>query len=341
MAWVVLLVAVPSASVDVWEYGPWTYYTFQPSVEITIQQDPAEVLVLFPQPADESAQKVLGAFQSTDEWKVFERQDKLKRNTALGCEIEVKAAVAADFGLTFCIGRRSVRLKLDQLENPTANLLPRERTRLKDYLELTSGTGLDDPALAEVAKSFASPSVDALQAARRIYERVLERMEYEKKLQFKGAGRAWQERVGECCDYASLFVSLCRQADIPARGVAGFAWTNEQWEHHVWAEFYLPRVGWVPCDPSFGDAGPGASEFYFAGLDDRRIALSRDFDLDFSPPEFLKTSILQEYLFAYSGSEQPEIVFQVQGKKYGEAFPADYRSQFGVRVVPASPRRKR
>lgn len=338
--WLVLLVLLPTASQDAWEYGPWTYYSFQPSLELSAPDGPAMVSAMFPLPQENHCQKLMGVFQTADDLRFFQRDDNNKLNQVIGAEIDLEQDEKTTFAVTYCIGRRSVRLRTENLPSTPDSLLPRQRTRLKPFLDLTPGTGLDDPVLAEVAKSFTQRD-NTVTLARQIYDRVLERMQYEKKLSFKGAARAWQECVGECGDYAALFVSLCRQTSIPARGVAGFAFRDEQWEHHVWAEFYVPDIGWVPCDPSFGDAGPAAADRYFAQLDGSRLALSRDFDLDFTPPEFLKVVILQEYLFAYSGAHEPERAWSVNGLCFGESLPKDYRTAFGDRVVPTPWRRRR
>lgn len=89
---------------------------------------------------------------------------------------------------------------------------------------------------------------------------------------------------GECDHYSILFVALCRAAGIPARGVTGMVgwgpWITEKdlvlrdTSHtmltadglaatrlygpmggHIWAEFYLPKHGWIPVDPTWGRFG--------------------------------------------------------------------------------------
>jgi len=66
-------------------------------------------------------------------------------------------------------------------------------------------------------------------------------------------GALWAARSGrgDCNEYSSLFVALCRAKRIPARLAFGYStsWTNTP--RHAWAEAYLREYGWVPFDPSF------------------------------------------------------------------------------------------
>ena len=89
---------------------------------------------------------------------------------------------------------------------------------------------------------------------------------------------------GECEQQAILFVAMCRSMGIPARTVNGFVghspWAEEDdlelflpielelspdglagARHylaggaHAWTEFYIPRYGWIPVDPTWGRFG--------------------------------------------------------------------------------------
>lgn len=65
---------------------------------------------------------------------------------------------------------------------------------------------------------------------------------------------------GVCDELTSLFISMLRSQGIPARFVSGVAYTNLEeldspWGPHGWAEVYLPEVGWVPYDVTYGQFG--------------------------------------------------------------------------------------
>lgn len=83
-----------------------------------------------------------------------------------------------------------------------------------------------------------------------------------------GAVAAMHTAVGQCCDYASLYVAVMRAMGIPTRFQTGYCY--EPAKHivepyvntvggyinlfelaHTWTEFYLPQAGWIFADPTF------------------------------------------------------------------------------------------
>lgn len=97
------------------------------------------------------------------------------------------------------------------------------------------------------------------------------------------SSRCWENRTGQCDEFANVVCSMLRSAGIPARPVAGFVHTVEMDENnplaspiltmgsHAWAEFYLPEVGWVPLDPTWGmGAGTGTIEPFYSMMGNAR-----------------------------------------------------------------------
>ena len=65
-----------------------------------------------------------------------------------------------------------------------------------------------------------------------------------------GAGFAVENNVGDCTEFASLFVSLCRAAQVPARMTTSIILSEyEGWVYHAQAEFFTNGI-WVPIDPT-------------------------------------------------------------------------------------------
>lgn len=59
--------------------------------------------------------------------------------------------------------------------------------------------------------------------------------------------------VGVCQDMAHLGMGMLKALGIPSRYVCGLL-TTEVGETHAWLEFWHPRQGWIPSDPTRGQA---------------------------------------------------------------------------------------
>jgi transglutaminase-like putative cysteine protease len=107
-------------------------------------------------------------------------------------------------------------------------------TRAERFIEA------DDPQIVELANQIAGTEKNPYVIARKFYDYVIDKASY----QLLGKGLAGAKALattnrGECGDYASLFVALCRAKGIPARPIVGY-WANSGTDQtHVWSEFYV------------------------------------------------------------------------------------------------------
>ena len=97
--------------------------------------------------------------------------------------------------------------------------------------------------------------------------------------------------VGNCTDYHSYFMSLCRTLDIPARFHMGFSIPNKEGEekgtvggYHCWADYYSEE-GWTPVDISEADKDPQKEDYFFGKVNKDRVefTIGRDFNLKNRP----------------------------------------------------------
>ena len=137
------------------------------------------------------------------------------------------------------------------------------------------------PEIAAKAREISSGLTGDLEKARAFFSFVISYLQYDLNSpnRNKGALSALRGRSGVCEDYASLFVALCRAEGIPARLVNGYAdprgrgdiWNVAPGEtfslkgyRHSWAEFYTPKTGWIPVDPTLNIYDRNLT--YFASL---------------------------------------------------------------------------
>lgn len=323
MLFLLLTSTIASAPPSGLVVGPCTYYLFRPSVTVEAPREPATVRIFFPKPHAEPRQQLMRLFDYPADAETDFQFDKGRQNEF----IVLAAEVAPDRPLTLhysaIVGLSGLEWSEDPAATTDSRELPRaEVQRLRPYLTPTEHTGRGTARFKAVAMPAVAGEANPIRRARRLYDLVLDRMRYERLEGFKGASRAWEESLGECCDYAAVFVALCRSVGIPARVVAGFHFDNDAWQMHAWAEFYVHNLGWIPCDPSFGDA-PAAADLHFARLNDRYLALSRDCDLLLPGPGAKPLGVVQQYVFRYQSPERPKLSWQVSGRRFGPKPPAD------------------
>lgn len=123
-----------------------------------------------------------------------------------------------------------------------------------------------DKVRADIPKTDPAP----LARARAIYDFVVDNMEYKKIGTGWGNGDtfwACSQRYGNCTDFHSLFISLARAEKIPSRFEIGFSLPETHSGviagYHCWAEFYLPKIGWVPIDASEAKKAPEKRDLFF------------------------------------------------------------------------------
>ena len=129
--------------------------------------------------------------------------------------------------------------------------------------------------------------------ARLFYDRVLGHMSYDKSRLGYGTGDAvWacSSGFGNCTDFHSLFLSLARSHEIPARFEIGYPLPasitqGEIPGYHCWAWFHEQKHGWTPVDISEADRQPILSEYYFGNLSADRVAFSVGRNIELQPPQ--------------------------------------------------------
>ena len=189
-----------------------------------------------------------------------------------------------------------VRFKASRVEAQLA--APAEkiasRSQLKRALKSDKLVTLS-PRIRQLAAQITDGKKEPMEQARAIYDYVVANMKYDKTIPGWGAGdteRACDIKAGNCTDFHSLFLSLARAKEIPARFVIGFPLTAAEGNttgYHCWAEFYVKGKGWIPVDASDASKQSDAArrEFFFGNLDADRVefTMGRDLVLDPRPSQ--------------------------------------------------------
>jgi len=147
-----------------------------------------------------------------------------------------------------------------------------------------------DERFRTIAEEVVEGKKGDLVRARALYDHTIDRMRYMKFGTGWGKGDAvyaCDTKTGNCTDFHSYFIALCRAVGIPARFAIGASIPSERNEggidgYHCWAEFYTDGKWW-PVDISEGDKCSSLSTYYFGHHPANRIELSRGRDLVLEP----------------------------------------------------------
>jgi len=151
---------------------------------------------------------------------------------------------------------------------------------------------MNDPTLIALSDSLVGELSNPIDKAKAIYDYVSENIEYLGQAVERGALWTYQNKEGDCSEFSDLMITLLRIQGIPARKCTGMILSNvtasgqalsnnnpivgTEYGYysnylknsqlsagdldsnallHAWLEYYVPNLGWIPCDPTWGSAG--------------------------------------------------------------------------------------
>lgn len=134
---------------------------------------------------------------------------------------------------------------------------------------------------------------DTTELARLLYDTVFDHMRYSKDGIGWGLGDAnWacDSGFGNCSDFHSLFISMARANNIPAKFEIGYGVPTPRGQgdiggYHCWAKFKPQGKGWMAVDISEARKNPALREYYFGNLTPDRVTFTTGRDLTLDPKQ--------------------------------------------------------
>ena len=152
---------------------------------------------------------------------------------------------------------------------------PASQEKLNEYLKEQSFWQTSSEGIKNLASTLKTPYA--------IYEYLVKNLKYDFTRLTDGRKRLGALETlknpssAVCLEFTDLFVALARAANIPAREVNGFAYTQNSKERplslvkdvlHAWPEYYDEKLKtWIMVDPTWGNTTGGVDYFHTLDFD--------------------------------------------------------------------------
>jgi len=243
-------------------------------------------------------------------------EDKVYNNKLIHFTFETPVDPSLEINIKYKVRRHEFSNKPGDSSKNLQGALPQEQ--FDKYLKASRLVTLS-PEVKEIAKEVTKDKTTTIEKARAIYDYVFENVSYDKAIPGYGQGdtqRVCNLKAGNCTDFHSLFLSLSRASDIPAKFVIGIPIAEEQQgelsHYHCWAEFYEEKLGWIPVDISEAWKDNSKREYHFGAVDENRLEFSRGRDIVLEPKQ--QGEPLNYFIYPYAELDGKEF------KKMGVLF---------------------
>lgn len=260
-----------------------------------IPQGTKKVRIWFWFPDDAADQKVLqfAVPAAPKNYKIT--RDPVNGHRYLYAEVDNPTATVA-LATDFVVCRQATFVKLDPAK---AGPITADHRRLfAEYLRDDCPCMLVDDRMVQLANKLCGTETNVVRQTRKLFDWVVANTAHYSKSKDapknSGEGSAvycLNAKGGGCTDQHALFIALARARGIPTRLQFGSRLMpqNEGKDHNpgyrCWVQYFVPNYGWVSTDLAAANTTPGKEDFYFSGLDERRVWFLEGRDLQLNPKQ--------------------------------------------------------
>ncbi len=139
----------------------------------------------------------------------------------------------------------------------------------KQYLINDSKFAIDSETIKKAVTAAIGDETNPYWMMRKIYRYIIDNMYYELAGGWNIAPTVLERGNGSCSEYSFVFIAMCRAAGLPARYEGSIVQRGDLASaddvFHRWCQVYLPKIGWLPVDPSGGDQDWPAGQARYIG----------------------------------------------------------------------------
>ena len=277
--------------------GKTTTYSVNHSLTVKeIPQGAKQVRIWFWLPQEDVAQQLLNLTVAKAPGKYSIQRDPTYGSRYLYCEVSNPTTDSVSL-MTEFLARRS-ELKTPLQPEKVTNLSSEQKEVFAEQLRKDLPNMEVTANIQKLADQICGQETGIVRQARLLYDYVIDHAEHyskgpnaPKSSQIGSAEYCLVKGGGACTDLHALFIALARARNIPTRLCFGSRLQpqNEGKEtdpgYRCWILFFSPGQGWIPCDLAAGDTVADKRDFYFGGLDDRRLVFNEGRNLTLAPAQ--------------------------------------------------------
>lgn len=208
-------------------------------------------------------------------------------NKVLYFEFKDSKKISIQMDITATLWKNNIDVFKEDLSFPSASTkLFRRYTKNEKFLEQIA-------AIKDLTRKVTSEDKCIVNAIQSVFNFIVRNFRYRYPITQRGMKYVDVKRPeGDCGEYSSLFVTMCRILKIPARNNTGFVIFPRQKKviEHGWASLYLKRLGWLDFDTQYASLEKNTNK-YFGKRSDYRIVFTNGFNIPLRPniPKDFKT----------------------------------------------------
>jgi transglutaminase-like putative cysteine protease len=167
------------------------------------------------------------------------------------------------FGWKATLELRGIKYELKDSEVEFVPELSPEMQKL--YLVDDDGLSMDHPIIQSAAKEAVGNETNILRKMLLIRDYVYDKLSYRVTPYIAAPEEVLVRGTGSCGEYVGLLLALTRLNGIACRTVGRYKCPHDgelmmniplhQYYNHVWIEFYIPSIGWLPMESNPDDTG--------------------------------------------------------------------------------------
>lgn len=239
-----------------------------------------EIRVWLARPISSLYQKIESFFVSPQ--PISDYQD-LQGNHLLYFNFKNTKNIDIEMKIKTILWKNKINLNKNLFLSKVPFVISKRYTQSEDFLEQAQ-------EVKKLTEKIIGKSKNALDKVKLIFDFVMNNFEYVYPVKKRGVKNLNLNKLrGDCGEYSSLFVTMCRILKIPTRNNTGFVIfpTQRKIAEHGWINIYFKPYGWLDIDTQYASLEKNSTmgiKKYFLQRSDYRITFTNGFNIPIKPP---------------------------------------------------------